>query len=79
MYVKSVITNGYRNHYGGKYYLSFDGICVNHATGSDKIIVIDRVRNDSKVNLDIYGFRTDSPLVYFADCKRFLRSGGRKV
>ena len=66
MYVKSVITNGYRNHYGGKYYLSFDGICVNHATGSDKIIVIDRVRNDSKVNLDIYGFGTDSPLVYFA-------------
>lgn len=66
VYAKSVINNGYRNHYDGRYYLSFDGICINHATGSDKIVVIDRVRNDSHVYMDIYGFGKDSPLVYFA-------------
>ena len=73
--VVSTISYGYRNHFGARYYLTYDGMCINHPSKDqtthssekkEELVIVNRVRTKTNRNVDLYSLGYDTPIVYFA-------------
>lgn len=63
--IKGMSYWGYRNIIGGKYYLSYGGLCIMKPAGKE-LFIAERMKGDASLNLDIYTFGSESPVAYFA-------------
>lgn len=62
--VKETAYWGYRNQIGGKYYLSYEGLCVMKPEGKEAFIT-EKIKSGT-AKLDVYTLGTDSAIAYFA-------------
>lgn len=65
IYSKTALDWGYRDLFNGKYLMDFNGMCIQRISDTE-FNVVEKMRNDSLLKMDLFGIGETSPLIYFA-------------